>query len=333
MAKATMQHEEPEEVTIQNEKPDPQEESIPDVHVFTEERTKDRPHSKVPQDGAPVEEFQIPPISPGAFEDVEEETAEPGPQTEETFISNPGLKDAPPHTKQRAAEFAADGILKIYGQGKATLATWIVMISEKKMRQMEERGEVNRNIVLPLTDGSTILAGVAINRHNAATAKVINEHALTQEFYDTAKPLLAEELAKRDIGLTNMQMLLAVTGEDLFNFGKALKPLYEDRDELIKAFKRATKAYTAAAQGHVHAAAPNPETTPPPPPKPQQAERREPSTAAPPDVQEPIVVPGAAQPGAAPLRPDSITTIFPKKRGSKPGVARGPYKKKNKKQK
>lgn len=216
----------------------------PDEDMLTSEAKINREHASTTTTGPTVQEFTPPPFTG----QVEEEKPEGPPNPADHKFANPGVKDAPPHVKEEGADFVADKLLIGYGKLKKTIAGMVVLVSEKKLDKWEEQGLVNRNILLPLRGGGAISAGVLIEQHNDSAEAIIDENALSKKFYDTAKPMITEELSKRNIALSNIQMLGVVTAMDLFEFGEKIKPLFEQRQEMIQAFKGATAAYKAAPQ-------------------------------------------------------------------------------------
>lgn len=217
-----------------------------DQDMLTEEPVIDRTNASANASGPTVSEWSAPAYEPGAEFDEEIEPEKPSDHP----LANPGVKDTPPHIKEKGADFLADKILKGYGKLKKSLASWIIPISEKKIDKLEEQGVVDRNIVLPMRDGGSISAGDLIQKHNDLADQIIDDNCLRQEFYDEAKPMLVEELSKRDIALTNMQQLAAVTAIDMYSFGEALKPLWEQKQDIINAFKDATAAYREMRQSN-----------------------------------------------------------------------------------
>lgn len=345
MAKSN--YEEPEETLVADEESTaPQAEVIPEANIFTDEPTHDRSHSRATGTGPTVSEFQ-PKIDPNVFDGPDPAGEQKDPA--DNPFANEGLRDAPPHVKQQGAEFLADKILLGYGKVKMDLAEWLICISEKKIDKLERSGQVNRKIPIPLREGGTIPAWQAIRQHNKETEKIIADHALTQQFYDEAHPMLTEELAKRDVALTNLQMLGATTLMDLYKFGKALKPMWEQRNDLINAFKAATEAYNRAGGYAAQTVATGPAPTPTPESE-QAAPQPEPQQQPPPprpssqadamfeNIQNEHIARPAPVTDTAPMpastqavKPSSITMPGKRGRGTQKGEKRGPYKKKNKK--
>lgn len=239
---------------------------IPDDDMLTSEVPIDRSHARAGTSGPEVNEFIPPPFQGEPEIDQPQEPKDPA----DNPFANPGVKDVPPAAKKKGAEFLADKILKGWGKGKASLAEWLIMISERKMDRLEADGIIDRNIILPLRNGTTTTAGRIVTSHNNDVQKVIDEFALTQEFYDEAFPMVVEELAKRDVALTNLQMLAATAAMDLYSFGEELKPLYHQGSDIMNAFKRATTAYQQAPSGFKPNYGPQPQTQPNPQPQPQQ---------------------------------------------------------------
>lgn len=238
-------HQEPEE--NQNPKPKTEDGNVipPDEDMLTSEPKIDRSHASVNASGPTVSEFTPPPFTGK----VEEEAPEP-PKPEDHPLANPGMKDAPPHAKQEGADFIADKILMGYAEIKRFIGHKMVLVSPKKLDRLEAEGKIDRSIPLRTPGGNTITAGIAIDHHNDEAEKLIDQNVLTKDFYDSAKPMLMEELAKRNISATNTQMLLGITLIDLYTFGnKVVKPLWEQRGELIHAFQEATQAYKQAGHG------------------------------------------------------------------------------------
>lgn len=321
----------------------------PDEDMLTSEPMNDRSGASTNASGPTVNEFSPPPFTGTIQDDEPQGPADPADHP----FANPGLRDAPPHVKQEGAEFVADQLLVGYAELKKLGASLAILISERKMDRWEEDGIINRNIVLPVTGGGSATAGNVIHMHNNAAEKVINENALTQEFYDTAKPMLVEELSKRNIALTNMQQLLATTAVDLIKYGKVLKPFWYQRQDLIHAFKQATAAYNNAPPGFI------PNYGAQQGPTQQPGAQQQPAPDPPPQPVTPVSAyeePQASsvdtafddmQAGKDILRPTGPVAPLPsdvnemvqmqnavhrrRKKGSKPGVKRGPYNKKNKK--
>lgn len=215
------------------------EQPIPDQDMLTSERVIDRTHAQTSTTGPTANEWVPPPFTGNTTADGPDEQPD---EPQDHPLANPGLKDAPPHVKKKGAEFFADKILKGWGKGKRMLGMYLVVIPDSKLDDLEERGLIDRNIVLKMHNGTMIPAGMVIQKHNNDAEKIIDQYCLTKEFYDEAMPMLVEELTKHDIALTNLQMLGVTAGMDLYNFGEKLFPQFMQGKDIINAFKETTAA-------------------------------------------------------------------------------------------
>lgn len=323
-------------------KPEPQlAEVVNDQDMLTEEPVIDRSHASTSSNGPTVEEF-IPRVEPGTFEEAEIEDND-----HKSEFANEDLKNLSEGEKLDASTHLARAILTGVDEIVRETGNALLPIKKKKLERLQQNGEINLNITLDMGGGHMASGMQAIDSFNE---KTYNALSLSQEYKEAAEPIIAAELAKKDIGLTPMQYLLFVlTPLELKRLAQVGMGIRATGNSIIDALKQYSVKNQYQPAGGAQTYGPPPPNGQPQTPQPasdgggtsvseQQTMHQQPppgpvqSQAASifEDIQnrnrEPAPV-DVNKMGEA-LKPDSITVSGSKKRGTKPGTKRGPYKKK-----
>lgn len=239
--------------------------TIVDKDMLTDDQMIDRAHASGNSGTGTksVSEWTVPPISdapPPADETTEQQ------QQPKSPIENPGLKDLPDSEKQKGAMMAAGVLVDSWEGIWQSAANLVLLFNERKLNRLHAAGEIDLNMPVVTPGGVQTTAGALFDLHNETTKDCIQPDP---EFKELIQPMIAEELAKRNVGLTNMQMILVLAGKDAKTKVEAIIPSYHMKKDMLDTFREATKYYKATGQALHHATAKPNYTTPPPPPVPE----------------------------------------------------------------
>lgn len=241
---------------------------IIDQDMLTADPVIERAHTKVNTTGPTVQEWAVPPLS---NETIMEETTAGTQQKEQpqSQYANEELKDMPHSSKKQAAEHLAHVIVDGYEYICTELGNMTLLVSKRKANKLHASGDIDLGMPValftPTAPQATITARAFIDQYNESVSDCIKPDP---EFKAKVLPLIVEELAKRDMGLSNMQLLMFYVATDLVSKGKQWAEGFRQRGEMLEILKANTKLYRQNGfTGHVTAPAPPPAQTPPPEPQ------------------------------------------------------------------
>ena len=259
--KGEPQFNEPEETTVQ------QETIKADKEMLVDEPIIDRAHAAAHSTGETTPEWTPPPFQ-GEQQPPDDQEAGEQPASE---FATPGYEELSEQDKEKGSVIVAnilvDGYENIWEEG----ANMFLPISQKAIDKLEESGKVDFSMPVPTRDSGTITAGQAIENFNEEATDVLEPDP---EFKPKVVPIIASELAKRNIGITPLQQLLYHVGIDVFGKVREIRKVWIAKVNLINAFKEATLYYRGG--GRYPAPAPPQQ----PNPEPQQHYQQEEPPAA-----------------------------------------------------
>lgn len=126
---------------------------------------------------------------------------------------NKEMNELPKKDKQLAAHHVANMIMQVY-EGLNKLASNGMTFNEKKLNKLQQEGEIDFTIRVPLNykTNETISAAELINDFNTQKRDALR---VTPEFKEQVTPILERVLLKRGIGMTDEQMLIFLFGQDI----------------------------------------------------------------------------------------------------------------------
>lgn len=208
------------------------------------------------QGDIPEPSFQAPLIDldKPKFEDVP-----PSPKKEREPL-NKEMNDLPKKDKQVAAQHVATMIMQVY-EGLNVLANQGMVFNEKKLNKLQQEGEVDFSIRVPIDyrSNETITAAEFIQEFNSQQKDALK---VTKEFKEEVTPILERVLVKRGIGMTDEQMLIFMFGKDIAIKGSQFLQARTQMNQIIDMLKEQTQEMKS---GNFRSQM----GTPPPPPPPQ----------------------------------------------------------------
>jgi hypothetical protein len=215
-----------------------------DFDPITDEAAINRAHTTTgtQQQTGPMPEYKI--KDPVIDEQNQGAADQPPGKEKEPEQWNEDVKDLPPGAKEAGAEFVADKAIWLYGEAKNFIGNQFIPIKEKKLVKLEAKGEIDLTLPLIMTQAD----GTHINVPAITAIREFNTDArdpfpIRPEFVEVAKPILTEEFSKRGIAVTPMQQLAIAVGMDLYQDAQIAMELRRRHDNLIDAFKEATRYY------------------------------------------------------------------------------------------
>ncbi len=231
---------------------------IQDKDMLTDEEMINRGHAtgNSGTSATPVSEWAVPPVSdmPPSVDD------ESGEQPKETTApyANEQLKDLPDSEKQKGAMMAAGAIVDTWEGIWRDGANMLLLFSDRKLHKLEAAGEIDLSMPVKTQGGNITSAGQLFELHNETTRDCVKADP---DFKEMIVPMIAEELAKRNIGLTNMQMIAVLAAKDAKTKVEAILPSYHMKQDILTSLKEATKYWKTSGQP-VMSAAPQFTTSP-----------------------------------------------------------------------
>jgi hypothetical protein len=200
---------------------------------------------------------------------------------------NTHLSDLSNKDKHDASEKVADMIITGYKFAWG-FADSKLLFDDRKIRKLEEEGQIDLGIDVPIGNGQTMTAGEFINEYNEQSKGTL---IVSQEFEDELNPPLVRELKKRGIGMTDMQQIWYIVGKDAltktFMAYQSMSVKKDILNQLIEANQLMKGQMKMASTPPPPPPPPTPtyQAPPPPPPTPKYKEpKRNPNEA--PDVNE-----------------------------------------------
>jgi len=195
----------------------------------------------------PEPSFMPPPMM-GAMND-EEKSKKP----QEPF--NPKMNDMPKKDKHDAAGKVAEMIMSGYKFGNQ-MADNSLLFNERKIAKMQQNGEIDLSVEVPISPTSSMSAGEFIQEFNDQSKGTI---AVTKEFEEEVTPVLTRVLEKRGIGMTDEQLLIYLFSKDILVKGFMVVQSLSVKKDMLDMLKEATT-------GRVGGVAPTPQPQPTPQP-------------------------------------------------------------------
>lgn len=176
----------------------------------------------------PEPSFMPPPMM-GMMQE-EEKTKKP----QEPF--NPQLNDLPKKDKHDASAKMAEMIISGYKFGNQLLDN-ALLFNERKIAKMQQKGEIDLGVEIPLSPSVTMTAGEFIQDYNEQTKGSIT---VTKEFEEEVTPVLTRVLEKRGIGLTDEQLLIYLFGKDMLVKGFIVTQSLAVKKDMLNMLKEAS---------------------------------------------------------------------------------------------
>jgi hypothetical protein len=206
-------------------------------------------------------------------------------QNGESSSANPYTETLDKKDQKAASAALVEAVLDGYTQLNG-FANKLVQFNPKKVENLMQSGEIDPNISLPV-GGTNVSILDYIQEYNAQTDGVIS---VSDEFKDKVRPVMLRVFMKRNIGMTDEQLLAYYFGVDIISKGATVFALRKQNSELLDSLKEMTSQRVS---------------TPPPSAQPRQEAKRE----------EPVESPRYEEPKSEPTRqyvePEEVSNFEP----------------------
>lgn len=211
-----------------------------------------RPNVEV-ADATPIEE---PVIVPPSFEQLEtgfqasmNENEVPTDdrtvwgQNEEASSANPYVENLDKKDQRTASAAMVEAVLDGYAQLNS-FANNLVQFNLKKVQKSIRDGEIDPNLLIPVS-GTPMTPLEYMQEYNAQTKDVIS---VTDEFKEKVRPVMLRVFMKRNIGMTDEQLLGYYFGVDILTKGAMVFSLRSQQKELLDSLKEMSAGHTQPPQ-------------------------------------------------------------------------------------
>lgn len=211
-----------------------------------------RPNVEV-ADATPIEE---PVIIPPSFEQLESgfqasmnenevptDTRTVWGQDEEVSSANPYVENLDKKDQKVASQAMVEAVLDGYSQ-VMSFANRLIQFNISKVQKMIRDGEIDPNLLIPVS-GAPMTILEYMQEYNNQTKEVIT---VTEEFKDKVRPVMLRVFMKRNIGMTDEQLLGYYFIVDIVTKASIVFSLRSQNTELIKSIKEMSAGYTQPPQ-------------------------------------------------------------------------------------
>jgi len=200
------------------------------------ERDYTRPNVQGVVDSTPIDE---PIIIPPSFEDLNSSFQESFNEESANMESsddapigggsaNESMNDLDNKDKKKASQAMVEAVLDGYSQ-LCGFGNKLVQISPKKIDKLVSEGQINPNIQIPVQGGSIRVSDYFVE-YNKTIDGVLS---VDDEFKDKVRPVMTRVFMKRNIGMTDEQLLAYYFGVDLIQKGATVYTLTSQNKQLI----------------------------------------------------------------------------------------------------
>lgn len=186
----------------------------------------------------------------------------------EPSSANPYVENLDKKEQKQASKAMVDAIL----DGYAGLKKWsnsLIKLNPAKIQKGIADGEINPNLAIPVGGGNTVPLMQYVEMYNTEVADTIG---MSDEFKEKVSPVLLRVLMKRNIGMTDEQLLGYYVVSDLAVTGMQIFALRNQNNALINQIKEASVGAPATPPPN-YAANPQPEPEPQPQPRQQPVQQ------------------------------------------------------------
>jgi len=178
----------------------------------------------------------------------------------EPSSANPYMENLDKREQRQASQSMVDAIL----DGYAGLKKWsntLIKLNPAKIQKGIANGEINPNLMIPIGGGDSIPVTQYVEMYNNEVTDTIE---MSDEFREKVSPVLLRVLMKRNIGMTDEQLLGYYVVSDLAVTGIQIFALRNQNNALINQIKEASMGapMTPPPTQQTQQTKPNPPTTP-----------------------------------------------------------------------
>jgi len=184
----------------------------------------------------------------------------------ETSSANPYMENLDKKEQKQASQAMVDAILDGYG-GLKKWSNTLIKLNPQKIQKGISDGEINPNLAIPVGGGRTVPLMEYVEMYNTEVSDTIS---MSDEFREKVSPVLLRVLMKRNIGMTDEQLLGYYVVSDLAVTGMQVFALRNQNNALINQIKEASigvpntppPSYSANNQPQPEPPAPQPRQEP-----------------------------------------------------------------------
>jgi hypothetical protein len=130
-----------------------------------------------------------------------------------------------------------------------------LLFDEKKIMKLQQEGEIDLSVEVPISPSASVTAGEFIQEYNEQSKGTIS---VSNQFEEETLPVLTRVLEKKGVGMTDENYLLYLFGKDILVKGFMVQQSLSVKKDMLNMLKEATMSRGQFV----------PST--PPPPQPQQ---------------------------------------------------------------
>jgi len=163
---------------------------------------------------------------------------------DEPFSSaNPYVENLDKKDQRVASQAMVEAVLDGYSQVMG-FANKLIQFNISKVQKMIRDGEIDPNLLIPVS-GTPMTILEYMNEYNNQTKEVLN---VSEEFKDKVRPPLLRIFMKRNIGMTDEQLVGYFFIVDIVTKASIVFSLRNQNNELIKSIKEMSAGYTQPPQ-------------------------------------------------------------------------------------
>ena len=164
-------------------------------------------------------------------------------QGEDASSANPYVENLDKKDQRTASAAMVEAVLDGYSQLNS-FANKLVQFNINKVQKSIRDGEIDPNLLIPVS-GTPMTPIEYMEEYNAQTKDVIS---VSDEFKDKVRPVMLRVFMKRNIGMTDEQLLGYYFGVDLLTKGAMVFGLRSQQKELIDSLKEMSAGHTQPPQ-------------------------------------------------------------------------------------
>lgn len=164
-------------------------------------------------------------------------------QNEEASSANPYIENLDKKDQRTASAAMVEAVLDGYSQLNS-FANKLVQFNINKVQKSIRDGEIDPNLLIPVS-GTPMTPIEYMEEYNAQTKDVIS---VSEEFKDKVRPVMLRVFMKRNIGMTDEQLLGYYFGVDILTKGAMVFGLRSQQKELIDSLKEMSAGHTQPPQ-------------------------------------------------------------------------------------
>lgn len=181
-------------------------------------------------------------------------------RSEEMGSANPYVENLDKKEQKQASMAMVEAILDGYSQLKK-LSNRLLMISPTKVQKLINEGEIDANTMIPMGRGQMIPLMDYIQTYNTEVSDTIS---MSDEFREKVSPVLLRVLQKRNIGMSDENLLAYYAVTDMLDTGIKIYGVNQQNKQILEQLKELKQSGVYSQQ------APQSE-----PPKQKEAPKRE----------------------------------------------------------